>query len=610
MDEAASASRVGWRDWSAVALIVLLYGGSLFSFRLGEARTFTGHESLVAQISREMLAGGDWLVPRIGGKPWLEKPPLPHWCVAVAGAIHGTVDEGTARLPSVLAALIGILIMTLLVLRWFGAQRGLLTGLILATSYYVATYARLAEADVYLWTLIIGCMAAFSADWVRSEGDSLPQRVWPRWIFFALLGLTQLTKGPLFGAVLILLPCLVFLANVALDGIRGRGEPRVGFGMLARTLRPFRWFLHPGILMGLALAAVWPILIVWRFPQAGDLWWMHTFGRVTGPKVLNPGPWWYYFSTLPWQLLPWTPCVLLGMSASLARAGQHPRGADRFLWIWFGTQFVFLSAVAAKHHHYLIHALPPCAVWASEGLLRVFEGASTWWNRFRTGVAVRLMMAALFGLGLAFTTALPSLFPHWACVTDVVLLTLLGLATLLGVVVTLARGAGATAAAVLFSGLWLAYGWMHFSISGKSDGYVRETEFLRSLDRWVDREQPLYVLGLEPSRLLLYAPCPLEVCVHPQEIAERWKEPADERDAHSDQQRPCFVLTSRGHEPQLRKFGEVVCVVCMDPSPSGKFDPFRELGLYRVTWKPGAFKSKASVQAAWRPGAENGSASP
>ncbi len=608
MDEAASPSRVGWRHQSVVALIVLLYGSSLFSFRLGEARTFTGHEGLVAQISREMLASGDWLVPRIGGNPWLEKPPLPHWCVAVAGAVYGTVDEYAARLPSVLGSLIGILTMTLLAQRWFGVQRGLLTGLILATSSYVVTYARLAEADVYLWTLIIGCMAAFSADWVRAEGDSLVHWGGPRWIFFALLGLTQLTKGPLFGAVLVLLPCLVFLVNVALDEIRG--EKKVGLGMLAWTLRPFRWLLHPGILLGLALATLWPLLIVYRFPEAGELWWMHTFGRVTGPKVLNPAPWWYYFSTMPWQLLPWTPCVLLGMTVSLSRACQHPRGADRFLWIWFGIQFVFLSAVAAKHHHYLIHALPPCAVWASEGLLRVFERTSTWWNRFRTGVAVRLMMGTLLGLALAFTAALPFFFPHWPYVTDAVLLTLLGLVTLLGVVVMLARGAGATAAAVLFFGLWLGYGWMHCSILGKSDGYVRETEFLRSLDRWVDRKQPLYVLGLEPSRLLLYAPCSLEVFVHPLEIAERWKERAGNRSAQPDPNGPCFVLTSRGHEPQLRKFSEVVCVVCMDPPPSGKIDPFRELALYRVTWKPEAFKPKSSAQTAWRPGAENGPASP
>lgn len=608
MDEAASPSRVGWRRESAVALLVLVYGGSLFLFRLGEARTFSGHEGLVAQISREMLASGDWLVPRIGGQPWLEKPPLPHWCVAVAGAVHRIVDEDAARLPSVLIGLIGILTMTLLVQRWFGGQRGLLTGLILATSYYVVTYARLAEADIYLWTLIIGCMAAFSAEWVRTEGPSLPHQNWRRWIFFALLGLTQLTKGPLFGAVLVLLPCLVFLINVALDEIRR--QQKVGFGMLARTLRPFFWFMHPGILLGLAVATFWPLLIVYRFPEAGELWWMHTFGRVTGPKVLNPAPWWYYLSTMPWQLLPWTPCVFLGMAVSLGRAWQQPRGADRFLWIWFGTQFVLLSAVSAKHHHYLIHALPPCAAWGSEGLLRVFERTSTAWKHCKPRLAFCLMMGTFLGLALAFAAVLPSFFPHWPYVTDAVLLTLMGLATLLGAVAALVRGAGASAAAVLFSGLWLTYGWMHFSISGKSDGYARETEFLRSLDRWVDRKQPLYVLGLEPSRLLLYAPCSLEVCIHPQQIAESWKEHGKDRDTHSDREPPCFVLTSRGHEPQLRKFSEVVCIVCMDSPASGKFDPFRELALYRVTWKPGAFKAKSSVQAAWRPRAENGPASP
>ena len=36
-------------------------------------------EPRYAQVAREMLARHDWITPTLGGKPWLEKPPLYYW---------------------------------------------------------------------------------------------------------------------------------------------------------------------------------------------------------------------------------------------------------------------------------------------------------------------------------------------------------------------------------------------------------------------------------------------------------------------------------------------------------------------------------------------------
>lgn len=569
-------------------LLVGLFAGSLFLFRLGEARTFTGHEGLVAQIAREMTDTGDWLVPRIAGQPWLEKPPLPHWTVALVASATGTLNEFTARLPSVLAALIGIFVIMTWTVRWFGPGRGLLTGLILATSYYVVTYARLAEADIYLWTLIIGSLAAFAGDWVAAADAPPCPNAARRWVFFTLLGLTQLTKGPLFGAVLVLLPCLVWLVGAGYRNAFITCPSDRTFPKLLTLVQPLGWFLHPGLVLGLGLAMTWPVWIALRYPEAGNLWWMHTVGRLGGTAVLNPAPWWYYLTTLPWQLAPWTPVVLLGMFDSLRRAVRFGNPPDRFLWLWFASHFLFLSAVSAKHHHYLIHALPPCALWAALGLEHLAQRMTAWavsWYRSLTAQrsACPLLLVGGFGVAAVMAAGIAA-FPA-KCPYAEDALVLGGLAILAGVALmaALLRGSPAAAGAVLFATLWLAYGWMHFSIMGKSDGYRRETEFLTELDRWVAPEQTIYVLGLEPSRLLFYSPRRLEVHVRPQEIAEAARRTAPR--ASSDQPLASLVLTSRGHEPQLRKYGEAICVVCMEPPRSGKSDPFRELALYRVTWK-------------------------
>ena len=63
---------------------------------LGRAGRLTYHEAFVAQAAREMIARGDVLVPTIGGRPWLEKPPLPIWLVALSGRLAGLLlaDQG------------------------------------------------------------------------------------------------------------------------------------------------------------------------------------------------------------------------------------------------------------------------------------------------------------------------------------------------------------------------------------------------------------------------------------------------------------------------------------------------------------------------------------
>src|SRR4029078_7371138 len=61
-------------------------------------------EGRYAEISREMLASGDYVLPRLNGLVYLEKPPLQYWITAGAYRIFG-VHEWTARLWPVLSTL-------------------------------------------------------------------------------------------------------------------------------------------------------------------------------------------------------------------------------------------------------------------------------------------------------------------------------------------------------------------------------------------------------------------------------------------------------------------------------------------------------------------------
>ncbi|GAF95834.1 unnamed protein product, partial [marine sediment metagenome] len=59
-------------------------------------------EGWYAQVCREMLESGDWLIPRYLGEVWLAKPPLLYWLVTMSYSLFG-VGEWQARLVPVLA---------------------------------------------------------------------------------------------------------------------------------------------------------------------------------------------------------------------------------------------------------------------------------------------------------------------------------------------------------------------------------------------------------------------------------------------------------------------------------------------------------------------------
>ena len=81
-------------------------------------------------------------------------------------------------------------------------------------------------------------------------------------------------------------------------------------------------------------------------------------------------PWWYYLTTVPWQLLPWTLALLFAAGPSFARAWQRPDSPDRFIWCWGIVPIVLLSLFHGKHHHYIISCLCAFSPLCALGLLR------------------------------------------------------------------------------------------------------------------------------------------------------------------------------------------------------------------------------------------------
>ncbi len=350
--------------WQALGLVLLTFLAWLPGLGRQE---FVGTEDLRVQVAREMLEGGDWLVPSLHGRPLLTKPPLHSWVLAGTIALTGRHDPFTARLPSLLALAALVAAAGLAARRAGGPRAGWLAGLGYLLALNTLKNGANAEIDPLFAALAAGMVLAWGRA-VETGGAG------PAWGAGLLGGLAALAKGP---------AVLPFVAGALLAGpLAGRGRPRP-----ARLLA----FLLPLLALGLA----WPVALALRGipPDA--------FGQ--GSELLlawTPERWWRT-ATFPLALLvagaPLAPVVLW------RRRGPGRAFLDRFLAAAVLVAFLLLLLPANKSTRYLLPCLPLLAV---AGALRLeLRGATPTLVR---GWAVVLLVAATAALPFLASELPPS----------------------------------------------------------------------------------------------------------------------------------------------------------------------------------------------------------
>ena len=80
----------------------VLISGLILFFNLW-TRSLENHDYVRhAEVAREMIRSGEWVVPHLNGEVYIDKPPLVFWLIALPSSIYGGVTPFLARLPSVL----------------------------------------------------------------------------------------------------------------------------------------------------------------------------------------------------------------------------------------------------------------------------------------------------------------------------------------------------------------------------------------------------------------------------------------------------------------------------------------------------------------------------
>ena len=313
----------------------IIASGFVLFFNLG-ARSLENHDYLrYAEVAREMIRSGDWIVPRYNGEVYLNKPPLLFWLIAIPSYLHGSVTPFLARFPSAFSAWLGIFVLFLLGRRIYGnLLPGLLSAGILLSSYQFFSQARLPKTDMLLCFLILLSIYFF----YRGYEEGSKRRSLYFGLSFVSMGLAVLAKGP-FGFFLPFMILAAFLIKEKRTGILVSRDFFLGYFILLLIVLP------------------WPVLFVQRFGLDQSVVLFKTAHALT-----RQAPFYFYFIQIWGQFAPWSILLpFLGIAVWRKRS-EIWRSPESLILIWFVLLFIFLTFFKVRVSRYLLPALPPLAL--------------------------------------------------------------------------------------------------------------------------------------------------------------------------------------------------------------------------------------------------------
>jgi len=310
-----------------LALAVLWFG------TLGLRPLYKADESRYGEISREMVASGDWITPRLNGFKYFEKPPLQYWTTAALFEVLGEHDW-VARLWTALIGFAGIAMVLTTANRLFGPPAGLYAAAVLAASPLYVLLGQVNTLDMSVTFFLSAAIFAFAL------GHPL--------LFWAACGLAVLSKG-LIGIVLPGGALFVYML------VKRDWD-------LVRRLR-----VLPGVGVFLLIAAPWFVAVSAANAEFAHFFFVQEhFQRFTTEMHHRVQPGWYFIPVLAAGMAPWL--VPLGHAAVRAIRGRSD--AELLLWVWAVVVFLFFSASGSKLPPYILPILPALAVLAARSLTR------------------------------------------------------------------------------------------------------------------------------------------------------------------------------------------------------------------------------------------------
>lgn len=347
---------------------LLVLGLVLFLPGIGGRDLWNPDEPRYAEVTREMRASGDWFVPHLNGKIYSEKPPLLFWSIAAASLATGEVGPVAARLPSLVAAIATLFLLFGMARRLFDRRVAWWSVAILATSGRILWQARVGQIDMLLLCLVTLAMYFFVRGWLEHRPGFFR-------LFFVAAGFGTLAKGP----VGLLPPLLSIVAFALLTRDRARlREMRIGSGLAIWAGVVLLWLVPAAVTGGAAYLET--LVIKQNVTRYADPW--HHFQ-----------PFYYYFTTVPADFLPWFFFLPGALWLGWRRATANDRRGYLFALCWAMVTVLFFSLSPAKRTVYVLQMFPALAMIVAWSMSEIAAS----WNRLRRFATVpAALLATLF----------------------------------------------------------------------------------------------------------------------------------------------------------------------------------------------------------------------
>ncbi len=369
-DARISGPRERWLYLALAGLVVLVWLGTLSARPL-----FNPDEGRYAEIPREMLSAGDWIIPHLDGLAYIEKPPLQYWATAATYWLFGE-SVWSARLYTALCALGVIAVVWVLARRLWDEPVAWRSAAVLASLSLFVIMGQLLTLDMSLTFYMTLSLAGFL----------LAQRErWRGWMLLAWLAAAfgVLTKGPVAAAI----PAAVLVIYTLVTRETGawrRLELKIGFPLFLAVTIPWHW------------------LAARRLPDFLQFFFIHEHvARYLTPSAGREEAVWFFGAVFLAGSLPWT-IAALRILATGWRARMAPGDFNHalFLWLWVVFVLGFFTLSDSKLIPYILPAMPALAL---------LVGAAPAETLRRDVIAT----AVLTGIVAAVLVVASVTLPHW-----------------------------------------------------------------------------------------------------------------------------------------------------------------------------------------------------
>lgn len=323
---------------------LVVFGIICYLYNIGGWDLWAPDEPRFGQIPKEMIQSGNYMVPHLNGKPYSDKPPLNFWETALVSKVffNGKVDEFTTRLPSAIAAFLGLFVIFYIAKTLYNDRKiALLSSLIMGTSIIYFDQGHTAQLDMTVSFWVYVSILAFL---LRYKDKT--KSAWITYLFWVAAALATLSKGP---------PGIIVAFGTVATFLISNKE----FKQKIKIINPISGFL--------VFAAM---MLVWLIPAvkggdssySSDLLWTQTVVRYLHPVQHNQ-PIWYYLEYIITDYAPWSLFLPFAIWFGYKNKKNDPNYLNfKFNMCWLLFTLVFFTLSPGKRSQYIFPMYPAMAI--------------------------------------------------------------------------------------------------------------------------------------------------------------------------------------------------------------------------------------------------------